>query len=100
MQAAPNPSRTEATSLENDARLDLHKAGENLIPAKEFFQKQDVDAKTKEAIAIAAQNGLNDYVAERIEKIEVYLQVFGPAEYEYVHGVGERMSYWRELEKA
>lgn len=100
MQAAPNPFRTEATSLENDAHLDLHKAGENITPAKEFFEKQDIDAKTKEAIAIAAHNGLKEYAAEGIKKFEQLLQGFSPEEYEYVVGVGERIDYWRVSEVA
>lgn len=100
MQSAPNSFRTEATSFEDDARFDLHKAGENITPAKEYFENQEIDAKTKEAMAIAAQNGFDDEVAEGINEIEQYLQLseYGRTQYEYLHGVGERMEFWRKSE--
>jgi hypothetical protein len=98
MQSAPNSFRTEATSFEDDARFDLHKASENITPAKEYFENQEIDAKTKEAMAIAAQNGFDDYVAEGINEIEQYLQGNDRPQYEYLHGVGERMEFWRKSE--
>jgi len=103
MQSAPNSYRTEATSFEDDARFDLHKASENITSAKEYYQKkqeQEIDEKTKAAMALAAQNGFDDYVAEGIDKIEQHLQKqeYDRPEYEYLQGVGERMEFWRRSE--
>jgi len=106
MQSAPNSFRTEATSFEDDARFDLRKASENITSAKEYYQKKqeqkqniEIDEKTKAAMALAAQNGFDDYVAEGINEITQYLQEYNsPQQYEYLHGVGERVEFWRKSE--
>ena len=102
MQSAPNSFRTEATSFEDDARFDLHKASETITSAKDYYrileQQAEVDEKTRMAIAIAAQNGISpdDYdkfVSDGIDQLEQYAQGkhvesgFDRATYEYLHGV-------------
>ena len=96
MSPQQNQARNEATSFEHDAQLDFHKASEHIIPAHEFYTQEidEIDAKTREAMAIAAQNGLERYTSDGISEVEQYLQY-----YTYVGAVGVNIAAMRQFER-